>query len=315
MAIKHANELSYADKKMSIIIQGSPGVGKTTIAQSAPKVLTIDADNGMCRVKPQHRQDASVCTTFDEVLADIKAAKGQYETIVIDTGGALVEMMKQYVVDNPKDFKGGAKATGGISLQGFGFVKQLWNDFTADLRRNFNVVILFHESAERNGDDGTFYQIVVEGSTRNTVYQSADLAARLFINNGQRYLGFTPTEQYSAKACFGISGLVQVPELKDGQPNDFLTKLFAKVRKNLEEETKSLQKDQTEYKEIMEAVERICDGITGLDTIEDAFEAFKNLGHTSTTKKEGGAMLDKRCKEVGIKWDKAQKKWVEVEKK
>ena len=105
MAIKKANELDYANKKMSIIIQGSPGVGKTTLAQSAPKVLTIDADNGMCRVKPQHRQDASVCTTFDEVLADIKAAKGEYETIVIDTGDALIEMMKQYVVDNPKDFK------------------------------------------------------------------------------------------------------------------------------------------------------------------------------------------------------------------
>ena len=53
--IKKGNELNFADKKMSLIIQGSPGVGKTTIAQSAPKVLTIDADNGMCRVKPQHR--------------------------------------------------------------------------------------------------------------------------------------------------------------------------------------------------------------------------------------------------------------------
>ena len=315
MAIKKANELDYANKKMSIIIQGSPGVGKTTLAQSAPKVLTIDADNGMCRVKPQHRQDASVCTTFDEVLADIKAAKGEYETIVIDTGGALIEMMKQYVVDNPKNFKGGAKATGGISLQGFGFVKQLWNDFTADLRRNFNVVILFHESAERNGDDGTFYQIVCEGSTRNTVYQSADLAARLFINNGQRYLGFTPTEQYSAKACFGIEGLVQVPELKEGQPNDFLAKLFAKVRTNLAEETKALDKEQAEYKEVMEAVERICEDITGLDTIEGAFEAFTKLDHVLSSKEEGIAMINKRCKEVGIKWDKTQKAWVETKKK
>ena len=43
--IKKGNELNFADKKMSLIIQGSPGVGKTTIAQSAPKVLTIDADN------------------------------------------------------------------------------------------------------------------------------------------------------------------------------------------------------------------------------------------------------------------------------
>jgi hypothetical protein len=313
MAIKKANELDYANKKMSIIIQGSPGVGKTTLAQSAPKVLTIDADNGMCRVKPQHRQDASVCSTFDEVKADIEAAKGQYETIVIDTGGALIEMMKQYVVDNPKDFKGGAKATGGISLQGFGFVKTLWNDFTADLRRNFNVVVLFHESAERNGDDGTFYQIVCEGSTRNTVYQSADLAARLFINNGQRYLGFTPTEQYSAKACFGISGLVQVPELKDGDPNDFLTKLFAKVRKNLEEETKSLNKDQGQYQEIMEAVQRICEGINSIDDAQGAMDAFNSLPHVLTSKKEGASLINKRLRQIGVRYDKPNGRWVLIE--
>ena len=309
MAIKKGKELNYSDKNITLILQGSPGVGKSTMAQSAPDVLTIDADNGMCRVKPQHRQDTSVCSTFEEVKADIEAAKGHYKTIVIDTGGALVEMMKQYVVDNPKDFKGGSKTTGGISLQGFGFVKQLWNDFSAELRRNFNVVYIFHESAERNGDDGTFYQIVVEGSTRNTVYMSADLAARLFIQNGQRYLGFTPTEQYSAKACFGISGLIQVPELKDGDKNDFLTKLFAKVRANIEAESAALSKDQAEYEENMKAARRICEGITSPETVSDAMTALKNLPHVLTSEEEGKAMVRDRLDELGIIWNKKEKKY------
>lgn len=314
MAIKKGSELNYADKKLSLIIQGSPGVGKTTLAQSAPNVLTIDADNGMCRVKPAHRQDTSVCTTFDEVRADIAAAKGQYETIVIDTGGALIEMMKQYVVDNPKDFKGGAKATGGISLQGFGFVKQLWNEFTADLRRNFNLVIIFHESAEKNGDDGTFYQIVCEGSTRNTVYQSCDLAARLFISNGQRYLGFTPTESYSAKACFGISGLVQVPELKDGEPNDFLTKLFATVRSNLQKESEALAPQTEEYKNVMASVLSICEYVDSPEKVREAMDLIKGLKHVLTSAKESKAMLANRLKELGIVYDKESKEYVYAEK-
>ena len=303
-------KLSYSQKKLFLIIFGSPGVGKSTLAQSAPNVLTIDTDNGMCRVKSEHRKDVSICNTFDEVRADIKAAKGAYDTIVIDTGGALVEMMKQYVVDNPKEFKGGAKATGGISLQGFGFVKQLWNDFINEIRRDFNLVIVFHESAEKAGDDGMLYQIVVEGSTRQTVWQGADLAARIFINNGQRYAGFTPTEQYSAKSCFGISGLVPIPELKDGEPNDFLTKLFDKVHANLAAESDALIPQREKYDWAMADAKKIVETVNEPADVQIAADGIKNLDHALTSKKEALDMLRKRCDEKGIVYDKAAKAYV-----
>ena len=103
---------------------------------------------------------------------------------------------------------------------------------------------------------------------------------------------------------------MQVPELKDGQPNDFLTKLFAKVRQNLEEESKSLNKDQEEYKEVMEAVKRICEGITSIESVPGAFDAFNGMEHVLTSKKEGMAMIKKRLAEIGVKWDKANNKWV-----
>lgn len=308
--IKKGEELNYANKNLSIILQGSPGVGKSTLAQSAPKVLTIDTDNGMCRVKPQHRKDTSVCSTFDEVRADINSAKGQYETVVIDTGGALIEMMKQHIVDHPAEYKGGAKNTGGISLQGFGFVKQLWNEFTADLRRNFNLVIIFHESSEKNGDDGTFYQIVCEGSTRNTVYQSADLAARIFISNGQRYAGFTPTESYSAKSCFGISGLIPIPELKDGDPNDFLTKLFAKVRENLAAESASLAPEKEAYEKAMETITKVIADIKTPENVVSTLQLIKTMKHGLTSEKEAKAMLKKKMDELGIGYDKESKTYV-----
>ena len=304
MPIIEGGKLNFANKKLFIIGYGSPGVGKTTWAQSATNVLTVDTDNGMCRVKPEHRRDTSVCSNFDEVRADIKAARGKYDTIVIDTGGALVEMMKQYVVDHPQDFKGGAKATGGISLQGFGFVKQLWNSFVNDIRKDFNLVIIFHESIENNGDDGKFYQIVVEGSTRTTVWQGADLACRIFISNGQRYAGFTPTEQYSAKSCFGISGLVAIPELKDGDPNDFLTRLFDKVRSNLAAETEQLNPQRDAYTLAMNAGKKIIQFVANPDDVPEAAKKIKELSHALTSEKELKDMLKKRVADLGIVWDK-----------
>ena len=309
MAIKKPNELNFSNKNIIMILSGLPGTGKTTLALSAPDVLLIDADEGLARVNPAHRKDASVCKTFDEVRQDIAAAKGQYKTVVVDTGGALVDMLKQHVIDHPADYKGGAKASGGISLQGFGFVKQLFLDFSAELRRNFNVVFIFHENTTRNGDDGVFYELVCEGSARTLVYQPADLAAHLFIQNGCRYLGFTPTEQYSAKSAYGIKGIVQVLELKDGDPNDFLTKLFAKIRANLAEETASLGPQQTQYNEVMEAMKRICEGITSPETVSGAMDAFKSLPHALTSEKEGKSMIKKRLEELGIVWNKETKKY------
>ena len=312
MAIFHSDELRVEDQNLTVLFFGAPGTGKTTLGYSAADSLTLNLDRGAHRVKPEHRvgKDTSVCNTFEEVKADIEYAKGKYKTIVIDTGGALVEMLKQYVVEHPQDFKGGAKAMGGISLQGYGFVKTLWNDFTRELRQHFNVVYIFHEQAEKNGDDGTFYSIVVEGAAKNVVWQSADLAARLFINNGRRYLGFTPTEQYSAKSSFGISGLVEVPELKDGQPNDFLTKLFSKVRENLASENNAIAPEKAKYDAAMKKAKDICEAVQNPGDVFEAVIAIGELDHGLTSEKEAKAMLKKRIDALGITYDKASKAYV-----
>lgn len=307
--IKKPAEMSFENKNLILIISGLPGTGKSTLALSAPDVLMLDLDEGMSRVQPAHRKDASMCKTFDEVRADVASAKGLYKTIVVDTGGALVDMMKQHVIDHPDEYSGGAKKSGGISLQGFGYVKQLFLDFSADLRKNFNVIYIFHESVSKNGEN-MFYDLVCEGAARTLVYQPADLAAHLFIMNGRRMLGFTPTEEYTAKSAYGIKGVVQVPELKEGDPNDFLTKLFEKVRENLKAETASLAPQQEAYNNLMKEVPAMMEAITDAQSANQFATVIDTLPHALTSKKEIGAMYKARCKELGLKWDGKQKAWV-----
>ena len=303
MAITKPAEMNFSDKNIIMIISGLPGTGKTTLALSAPDVLLIDTDEGMARVNPAHRKDASICKTYEEVLADIKAAEGQYKTIVVDTCGALIEYMKDWAMrTDPK----ASKKDGGFSLQGYGIIKSEFVRLSAEMRKKFNVIYLFHENMTKV-DENVFYELVVEGSTRTLVYQPADLAAHLFIQNGKRYLGFTPTEQYSAKSAYGIRGLIEVPELKEGEPNDFLTKLFAQVRKNLDAESKALAPQQEEYKEIMEAAKRVCSEITKPEQVAGSKEALMKLPKALTSEKEVKAMFNKRLKELNIVWNSAAK--------
>ena len=303
MAITKPAEMNFSGKNIIMIISGLPGTGKTTLALSAPDVLLIDTDEGMARVNPAHRKDASICKTYEEVLADIKVADGQYKTIVIDTCGALIEYMKDWAMrTDPK----ASKKDGGFSLQGYGIIKSEFIRLSAELRKKFNVVYLFHENMTKV-DENVFYELVVEGSTRTLVYQPADLAAHLFIQNGKRYLGFTPTEQYSAKSAYGIKGLIEVPELKEGEPNDFLTKLFNTVRSNLLTEAKELAPKQAEYKEVMEAAKRVCADISKPEDIPGAMEMLQNLPHVLTSDKESKAMFKKRLAELNIVYDKTSK--------
>ena len=306
MAIKKPTEMNFSDKNIIMIISGLPGTGKTTLALSAPDVLLIDTDEGMARVNPAHRKDSSICKTYEEILTDLKAADGQYKTIVIDTCGALIEYMKDWAMrTDPK----ASKKDGGFSLQGYGTIKTEFLRLSAELRKKFNVIYLFHENMTRNGDEGVFYDLVVEGSAKVICWQPADLGAHLFIQNGRRYLGFTPTEQYSAKSAYGIKGLVEVPELKDGEPNDFLTKLFAKVRENLNAESTSLAPQKEAYDRAMLEARLIVDGVETPDDVSEAAKAIKALNHALTSEKEATALLKAKLAALGIVWNKQAKQY------
>ena len=306
MPIVKPTEMNFSNKNIIAIISGLPGTGKTTLALSAPDVLLIDTDEGMARVNPAHRKDASICKTYEEVLADIKAAEGQYKTIVIDTCGALIEYMKDWAMrTDPK----ASKKDGGFSLQGYGIIKSEFIRLSAELRKKFNVIFLFHESMTKV-DENVFYELVVEGSARTLVYQPADLAAHLFIQNGKRYLGFTPTEQYSAKSAYGINGLIEVPELKEGEENNFLTKLFAKVRSNLAAESAALSPEKEKYDVAISIAKKMVDSVNSPEQVQEVVDGLKRLDHALTSEKEATAMLKARCKELDIVWDKVKKTYV-----
>lgn len=304
MAIKKPSEMNFSNKHLILILSGLPGTGKSTLAASAPKALMADLDDGLARMKAEHRIDASVSLTYEEFLADLKTAEGEYETIIIDTCGALIDLMKEWAMrTDPK----ASKANGGFSLQGYGVIKSEFIRLSAELRKKFNVVYVFHEQMTKNGDEGVFYELVVEGSARTLVYQPADLAGHLFIDHGKRYIGFTPTEQYSAKSAYGIKGIIEIPELKDGDPNDFLTKLFAKVRNNLAAESEATAPQKVKYIAAIAEAKNICECVNSPEDVPDAVKAISDLDHALTSSKEAKAMLKARMDELGIVYDKANK--------
>lgn len=306
MAIVKPEEMNFSDKNIIMIISGLPGVGKTTVALSAPNVLLIDADEGLARVNPAHRKDSSICKTYEELLSDLKAAEGHYETIVIDTCGALIEMLKDWAMRTDPTAR---KKNGGFSLQGYGVIKSEFLRLSAELRKKFNVIFLFHATREKNGDED-FYDIVCEGAAKTLVWQPADLGAYMHIINGERYLGFMPTANYNAKSAYGIKGLIKVPELRDGDANDFLTKLFAQVKANLAAENEAIKKQQEIYQQAMAKGRAVLDALNKPEMAVSAYETIKGIDHALTSEKELVAMFKEKVKEMGWEYDKGARQYV-----
>ena len=302
MIVKPEN-MDFSNKNIIMIISGLPGVGKTTLALSAPDVVLIDADEGIARVKPEHRKDSSMVKTYEELLTDIKSFEGHYKTVVIDTCGALIELMKDWAMRTEPS---ASKKSGGFSQQGYGIIKSEFLRLSAELRKKFNVVFLFHASKDKQVDD-VFYDIVCEGSAKTLVWQPADLGAYLHIVNGERYLGCTPTANYNAKSAYGIKGLVKVPELKDGEPNDFLTRLFAQVQQNLKSEHDALKLQQDSYDAVMAQGRAIIAKLSKPEEVFGVSQAIKELPHALTSEKELKAALSARIKELGFTFNREKK--------
>lgn len=311
MAIVKPENMTFENKNIHMIISGMPGVGKTQLACSAPNVLLMDLDEGIVRVKSEYRKDSSLCKKYEDFLNDIEHAKRNYETIAIDTTGALITCMQAWAISAEPTAR---KKSGGLSQQGYGFVKAEYSRFTTDLRNYFNTLSIFHAVKEKI-DDGVFYDIICEGSAKNMVWQPADLGAYMHIINGERYLGFTPTANYNAKSAYGIKGLIKVPELKDGEPNTFLTDLFTKVRQNIEEETKNFIAKKAEYMKSMDKGLPIVKGLKEPNDVEKVLKAIEDIPNALTSNTELKAALKQRMAELNIIYNKEKKVYEYAEQK
>ncbi|MCQ4949350.1 ATP-binding protein [Bittarella massiliensis (ex Durand et al. 2017)] len=304
MAILQPAEMDFSNQKFSMIISGSPGIGKTTLALSAPDPVLIDFDKGVARVRAAHRKTTIEADTYEEVLKDLESPQVKAcQTIVIDTGGSFVTYLQDWAMrDNPSLNR---QKNGAISLKGFGAVKAEFVRFTNWLKYtlNKNIIYVFHTVEQRDGDV-TRQRLLCEGAARDIVWQPCDLGCFMQMVGEDRLVGFTPTEQYFAKGCYGVQGLLKLPRLDDGVPNDFLSRLFERARENIRQEAEAHRGEQEAYEAAMEQARDLIEGIRDPATALETAHQLKKLSHHLTSEREAKALLAAKIKALGMHWDR-----------
>lgn len=306
--IKKPSEMINTENRFRVLIAGYPGIGKTTLGLSAPKPLLIDTDFGANRIIDRLQTDCIQPNTYQELLNDLTVENlKDYETLVIDTGGKLLDLMKVHAIK--LDSKN-SKKDGSLSLQGYGTVGQLFKDLVYNIHYVLkkHLVIIFHVVEDKQ-DEETKLRILVEGSTKNTIWQEMDIGGFIEKRNGKREIGFEPCERYFAKRTQGVKAKYTIPELAEGVSGDFLTKLFAEMDNYTKEVGTKRQEEQKQCEELVNKYAEIISNMTA-DNTNEVMELIKAIdNHILTSEKEIKAHFADKIKELNLVWNKEKQQY------
>lgn len=306
--IKKPNELTVKPT-LSALIYGQPGMGKTTLALSAPHPLLLDFDGGIHRVNAAHRVDTVQITEWEEVDEVLSSPEvSEYKTIVIDTAGKMLSFMDKYIMQNNPKMK---KADGTLSLQGYGVRKNMFINFVNQVTlMGKSVVFVAHEREEKVGDEKQI-RPEIGGSSAGDLIKELDLVGYMEAIGKKRTISFNPCEKFYGKNTCNLPERMEIPVIidEDGNitgKNDFMTKVI--------EAYSTYQAKQTElsneYEDLLEVIRAQIEEVNDIDSANEVMNIIAGLQHIFDSKLQAGTWLNKRCKELGLKYDKIKKQYV-----
>ena len=217
--------------------------------------------------------------------------------------------MKPYVIK--QDSKNGQKDGQTLSIKGYGAVGKEFQRLMdyAYYTLNKNVVVIFHAKEDKDGE-ATKLRILVEGSTKDNVWQPMDLGGFIEMYNGKRMLGFDNCERYYAKGTHGIKGLIELPDLDNpNNQNDFLAKLFDKVNDSIAKESEFFEEQKVEYEKVINEVKPKIEAMNE-ENIPEVMNLIKNTKHVLTSEKELKHLFKEKTAELNLVWNSELKKYI-----
>ena len=308
--IKKPNELNV-QTRIKMLIYGQAGTGKTTLALSAPNPLLIDFDGGVNRVNYAHIKDTVQVSCYEDLLnvlnnEDLSA----YDTIIIDTGGKMLDSMATYIIKNDSRL---GRRNGMLTQNGYGQRKA---EFAAVVRlinsKNKDVIFIAHRQTINDGDD-IRYVPLFGGSNYDSLVTELDLVGYLEANGRQRVITFDPTSRSDGKNTCNMPSTMEIPTILDVNgnetaPNDFLTEqVIKRYRKRLVERTE----EGESYKKLMTELEKAIANVKDAASANEFVKGIDNFAHIGNSKAMAAKKFMARCSELNLVFDKETKTYNE----
>jgi len=297
--IRKPNELNV-QTKIKMLIYGQAGMGKTTLALSAPNPLLIDFDNGVNRVNYAHIKDTVQVEKYEDVLKllaeeDLSA----YDTLIIDTGGKMLDAMTSYIIRcNPKM----GRANGMLTQNGYGQRKAEFSNFCRIVSdKNKDIVFVAHRQTTMDGDD-VRYVPLFGGSNYDSLVTELDLVGYLEANGTKRTITFEPTSRNDGKNTCNLPPVMEIPTIIDQSgnvtaPNNFLEeKVFKHYRQRLIERSVEGEAYKRVTSQLDEAIAKVSDA----ESANELISHIDQFQHVGNSKAIAAMKLREKCKTLNL---------------
>lgn len=303
---KKPNELEV-NSTIKMLIYGNPGIGKSTLALSAPNPVLLDFDGGVHRVNGAFQCPTLQVKSWDEVLEALEEDLSEFGTIVIDTVGKMLDYMSAYIIKNDSKI---AMRDGSLSLKGYGARKTMFVNFISKCSMlGKHVVFVAHEKEEKDGE----MRIVrpeIGGSSAGDLMKELDLVGYMQAIGTERHVFWSPQEKFYAKNTCNLPQAHKVPIIidKDGNvtsSNNFLSNIFDSYKGYLDKQAEI----GDEYAALMDVIKENVDLVTDASSANEVADKIKSFKHIWDSKLRGGLLLNDKCKSIGLKLNKLTKQY------
>ncbi|WOE32783.1 MULTISPECIES: ATP-binding protein [unclassified Acinetobacter] len=294
---------------IKLYFYGDPGMYKTTLGMTANKALVIDADKGAYRTGANRRADVVVAECWNDIANITTADLEGYQTVVFDTIGRVLDLIKAHLANDRKNTKG----DGSLKLNVQGVANTMFSTFVNKIITSGRDVVFIAHATEDKNDNLTLIRPDLGGKNRQEIYRLCDAMAYLCLETNkqgiqERVLKFESQEGYHSKDA-GSLGNVPVPDLRQSQNSHFLGDLIEKVKTTLNTMTPEQQEAQ-KLKLEWEQWEKSCveakypsDFNALMSELKQEHPNFKNMWEC----------MKHFAYQLGFTYNKQSTKWIEIE--
>ena len=304
---KKPSELEFVTT-IKMLVYGQPGIGKSTMALSAPQPVLFDFDGGVQRVNVAFQCPTLQVKSWEEALQALDELKGgdvPCQTIVIDTAGKMLDFMSDYIMRNDSKMR---MRDGSLSLKGYGARKVMFQNFLRDVAMmGKNIVFVAHEREEKDGDT-KIVRPEIGGSSAGDLMKELDLVGYVQAVGSDRTVYWTPQEKFYAKNTCNLPAWQKIPVIVDEngnvtQQNDTLQKVFVYYENNV----KKIEETRKRYNELLDEIDLAIENITDARSANEFAKAIVSTEIIWDSKVRARELFKSKVEQLKLKWNAKSK--------